>query len=334
MYKFDIINDETITTIHDINNEQVRIISDTFTEEIGKISSISFSLTNQNPGFSAIKPMKSRIVIYNIDSGSVFFSGRILTSKKEMNDNGEVIKNYTCEGPLGMLHDSEQEAFSYQGYVKELAERLLKRHNERVEPYKQFVLGKCDIGSYLTNKSVSVTGGRTQLEVGDSATIINSATTYYDYTGNSVAIPNFVKGRLHTVKEYDQSKDRYLLYYGEVPIAWVNSSDIYETEPQIEIGEDTKIEKVEVRTQLEVDIKDGMSTYDAFDKLIIQHLGGFMIWESVEGVNTLHLVKEYGEESKTAIELGINLMSISENFDPTKVITRLRPIGNLRKENE
>ncbi|WPC08758.1 hypothetical protein [Globicatella sp. PHS-GS-PNBC-21-1553] len=331
MYKIDIITDDKVVTIHDPYDEDVRVLSDTFTEEIGKIESLTFDISKHNPGFDAIKPVKTRVMAYNIKTSEVVFNGRVLTSKRGMDSSGDVKGTFTCEGAKGYLHDSEQKAFSYQGYVKEYVERVLKHGNSRVEPFKQFQLGICEIGSTFSYKTVSASGERVKLEVGDSATIINSATTYYDHSGNAVSIPSFVKGRLHTVKEYNATNDRYLLYYGSTPIAWVNAKDIYETEPKEVTTGETTTEKVEVRTQIELEVTDGMSTYDAID-LAIQEVGGYMIWEWVEGVNTLHLVKDYGEESKTAIELGINMMRIDESLDPTKVITRLRPIGNVRKD--
>lgn len=333
MYRIDIINDDTPITVHDPSNEEVRVLSDDYAEEIGKVESLNFDVSNHNPGYLEAKPMKSRVLVYDMKNNKVFFNGRVLNRKRGMTSDGGIKAIIICEGALGFLHDSEQEALIYDGFVKELVERLLKRANERVEPYKQFQLGKCEVGSTFSFKTVSATGERLKLEIGDSATIINSATTYYDHNGNAVSIPNFVKGRLHTVAQYNATNDRYLLHFGNVPIAWVNSKDIYETEPKEATSTDieTTTEKVEVRTKIHVEITDGMSTYDAIE-LILNQTGGFMIWESIEGVNTLHLLNYYGEESKTAIELGVNLLSINESLDPSKVTTRLRPIGNVRKE--
>lgn len=74
---------------------------------------------------------------------------------------------------------------------------------------------------------------------------------------------------------------------------------------------------------------DYKNTRDVIKEKLLSRLGGFLRVEYKDGKNYIDYLKDPGTDHKndTPIQLGTNLKSASETIDPTKVITRLIPLG-------
>lgn len=77
------------------------------------------------------------------------------------------------------------------------------------------------------------------------------------------------------------------------------------------------------------------STIDEIKDKLLDRLGGELRVRKENGVRYLDYLLEIGEVKQTEIRLAKNLKSISRDIDPTKIITRLIPLGErIESENE
>ncbi|MCD8188637.1 MAG: phage tail protein, partial [Clostridiales bacterium] len=78
------------------------------------------------------------------------------------------------------------------------------------------------------------------------------------------------------------------------------------------------------------------TTWEALNEKLLDTEGGeIQLYEGTDGLLYLDYVDELGSISDTTIELGKNMTSISQEIDPTDVITRLIPLGaNLEADDD
>jgi len=77
------------------------------------------------------------------------------------------------------------------------------------------------------------------------------------------------------------------------------------------------------------------STYDCIKEKLIDSFGGeFDIRRGSDGLLYLDYEEEFGNQKWTEITLGVNMQSMSQESDPTAIITRLIPLGAKKEESE
>lgn len=76
-------------------------------------------------------------------------------------------------------------------------------------------------------------------------------------------------------------------------------------------------------------------TFDAIDDKLIKRLGGELRVRKENGVRYIDYVQSIGEHKTTEIKLSKNLKTITKEVDPTKIVTRLIPLGErIESEDE
>src|SRR5690625_4748345 len=75
------------------------------------------------------------------------------------------------------------------------------------------------------------------------------------------------------------------------------------------------------------------TTFEEIEDKILDRVGGELILLKHDGKNYLDVLERVGEDKQTEIRIAKNLKSISQNVDPTEIITRLTPLGE-RIESE
>lgn len=113
------------------------------------VSTFVFTINVNNSLYHKSKPLTNYIDVYDIhDSSNIekVFSGRILRIQNKMDANGDFKEEITCEDKKAFLHDSHQQYMkpTLMG-VSEYLKKLLDVHNNRVESFKQFRLGKVTV---------------------------------------------------------------------------------------------------------------------------------------------------------------------------------------------
>lgn len=142
MYIVKIINDGTSIEIH---NDIEKLTSGSVVKGINTIDSFSFTIPPTNIGFNLLKDFKTLVTVYNTNKERYEFDGRVLYTGLEMDDNGNISKSVTCENLLGFLHDSRQPYYRKTSFtVRRLLESTISTHNEHLEDYKKFTVGRIE----------------------------------------------------------------------------------------------------------------------------------------------------------------------------------------------
>ncbi|MRB61648.1 lysin, partial [Bacillus thuringiensis] len=145
MYNVVIVNNGIETIIHSPYVEGAKVLSGVIKKEINLVDSFYFSLHGKNPGFHLIRPLQTRIKVWNTRTQTYEFEGRILGPSKHMESSGLYSESYECEGELGYLHDSVQRHVEFRGTPLQLITTIVAYHNVQVEVYKQFQVGNVSL---------------------------------------------------------------------------------------------------------------------------------------------------------------------------------------------
>ena len=127
------------TLIYDSTLEDYKLGKGSITLELNKSGSFTFSIYPDHFYYESFARLKTVITVYK--SGKIVFRGRILSDVTDYWNN----KVITCEGELGFLQDSIVRPFTYVGEPWELLSTWINHHNEQVDEFKQFKLGKVTV---------------------------------------------------------------------------------------------------------------------------------------------------------------------------------------------
>ena len=116
------------------------------------IDDVSIKMNVNNPGWLKMHPKRTLIEIYNERTGNYIFKGRVLKPTRKMNEAGIFTKTFVCEGRLAYLHDSEQSWDKVQDTtIADFFKKLIENHNEQVETYKRFKVGRVTVKNNTDN---------------------------------------------------------------------------------------------------------------------------------------------------------------------------------------
>lgn len=107
--------------------------------EMGKSGSLTFGLPVTNALYGRLQKLVPIVQVF-YDEQEVF-EGRVLSLTRDFNNTLQV----ECEGELSYLVDSVQRNDAFTGKTTELLAEIIARHNEMVEPFKQFKMGKVTV---------------------------------------------------------------------------------------------------------------------------------------------------------------------------------------------
>jgi len=125
--------------------EYYDIIDPTLTQELNRADSLSFIIPPQNPNYDEITKLKPEIKVY--DDTNRVFRGRVVQTDKDFQN----LMSVAVEGELSYFGDVVLRPYDYQqGTVKGYFTQLITNYNESVDPesvdpWKRFVVGKCDV---------------------------------------------------------------------------------------------------------------------------------------------------------------------------------------------
>lgn len=116
------------------------------------IDDVSIKMNVNNPGWLKMHPKRTLVEIYNERTGNYIFKGRVLKPTRKMNETGIFTKTFACEGRLAYLHDSEQTWEKVQDTtIADFFKKLIENHNEQVESYKRFKVGRVTVKNNTDN---------------------------------------------------------------------------------------------------------------------------------------------------------------------------------------
>lgn len=117
--------------LHDLRLDEYILINPTLTEELNKISELTFTILSEHPYFNKLEKLIPNISLKK--DGQTLFRGRIINDSQKMNKSKEI----TCESFLAFLFDSIQRPFEFQGTPKNFFCRLLNVHNNQVATFSK-----------------------------------------------------------------------------------------------------------------------------------------------------------------------------------------------------
>lgn len=151
MYDVKLINHNTETYINVTSTDLgAPRITGSIKQGINTIDSFAFDIYPNNPGYSQINPLKTRVEVENSLTGRTEFTGRVLIAKPSLNSTGELKMSVICESELAYLMDS---CVTYAEYhdlsVKDYLKKLIENHNSQVDKEKRFEVGVVEVESNL-----------------------------------------------------------------------------------------------------------------------------------------------------------------------------------------
>ena len=131
-------------------NNNAQRITGTIKKGINVIDSFSFAIYPNNPGYSKLQQLKTKVRVFNEKTNKFEFIGRVLLTKPKMDSNGLLMINVVCESELGYLMDSITKFGEYHDIsVRDFLRIIIDNHNCQVSEDKQFALGNVEVSGTL-----------------------------------------------------------------------------------------------------------------------------------------------------------------------------------------
>lgn len=148
MYEVVLYNACIATTVNypstDANTPHV--ISLPLTEGLSIVDILSFSININNPGYSKLFELSTKVKVIDLTDNSIRFSGRVLNIDDTMDSTGLFYKAVSCEGALSYLNDTKQRANTFLTTNPiDFLTQLLAIHNSKVDATKQIQVGNVDV---------------------------------------------------------------------------------------------------------------------------------------------------------------------------------------------
>lgn len=131
-------------------------------DEDNSISSFSFEIYPNNPGYTLLVPRQTHIRVRDTRREKDIFVGRVLKISPEMQSDGLILKSVVCEDRRGYLLDSRQpyadqnhfEGDETRTGLEEFIDTVLENHNARTEAYKHVYRGNVTVHPFESSDSV------------------------------------------------------------------------------------------------------------------------------------------------------------------------------------
>lgn len=145
MYSVSINGDELI---HSPFVDSLKLIDPKVVKAINEIDSFEFAIYPNHPAYDKLYYLITQIEIWNEQTGNIVFRGRILEPRDQMDDNGEVFKEFVCEGEIAYLHDTKQRWKKFSDVtIESYLKSIICEHNSQVEAYKKFEVGIVNVST-------------------------------------------------------------------------------------------------------------------------------------------------------------------------------------------
>lgn len=147
------IQDTTGKVLFEPQNFGNKIISGKITLALNTVGTAEIVIPMNNSLYNdtiTLKPIKSLVKIYNVSTGDVIFDGRVAKVSNMFSNYHS--KTVSCEDCLAYLHDSTQCYRKVQHTsIYDFLKQIIDYHNQQVEPYKRFKLGRVTVTNSTDN---------------------------------------------------------------------------------------------------------------------------------------------------------------------------------------
>ncbi len=183
--------------LYDLRLDDYVLKSPQLKQELNKVDELTFTIYPNHPNFDKLEKLVPNIIVKK--DGNVIFKGRIIKEKQNMDNS----KNITCESILAFLFDSVQRPYEFQGSPATLFTQFITNHNNQVEDYKKFIVGKTTGKNLDDNDYIN----RSNIE------IVN---TYDELTSKILNIGGYLQVRYETDGNYIDWVDDFKTDIGQI----------------------------------------------------------------------------------------------------------------------
>jgi len=152
MYQVSIFNGSTETIIHypSAEKDTPHLLNLPFKESLSLPDALSFLIPFNNPGYSLVNGLKTKVKVIDTRDNSIVFTGRVIPLKSNMAD-GAFNKEVSCEGALAYLNDSQTRRWNFTNQTPtQILTFLLNQHNSKMDSSRQIFIGIIEVTQPIT----------------------------------------------------------------------------------------------------------------------------------------------------------------------------------------
>ena len=284
----------------DSDDQNLALGEPTFKSEIGKASSLEFTIYPSHLYYNQLHKLVDEIVAYEDDIE--IFRGRIY--EIDTQTSGE--KKVTCEGDIAYLSDTLQPP------------DRITNHVEEKWPYT---------GGYSATYNVSWVNWHSQSPHSESYSSLSPA--------GGISYTNEGWGQYKTITKNTTEegvKETLMAHFGRI-IASHNSQcswqDSHGNRPDaFKIFQIGNVTLDEANDEIEWDASNYRSTIDAIETDIINIYGGYLRTRRVGNDTYIDLLKSYNSTSSQTLTFGENIIDIDDDQSVQDIFTVFIPIGD------
>jgi phage minor structural protein len=250
MHQVSILNNGIETLIHypTAAKDAPHILTLNMKEGLSLPEALSFVMNFDNPGYTSITGLKTKVKVYDTRDNSVVFSGRVAPTKDGMSGEGKFTNEVLCEGALAYLVDTHTRRWNFKNKTPQyILQYILDQHNAKVDTDRKIYLGTVELSqtltidtNYETSLNAIITKVRNILG-GDIRVQERDGLLYLDYL-RALGTNNEVLIRLgYNLKEIIREYDPTDVVTAVIPLGYgegVNQLDIKKVNNGSEVLED------------------------------------------------------------------------------------------------
>lgn len=119
--------------------ERLMIASGILTQSANTADTFEFSLYPDHPHYALIQKLNTTVELF--DNNIRIFRGRVLNRTFDLQNRQTIV----CEGVLAYFADTIVHPYEFSGTVKEYLDALVYTHNEQVQDFRTFEVGRVDV---------------------------------------------------------------------------------------------------------------------------------------------------------------------------------------------
>lgn len=172
MYSVKITNGSSSKIIHD-DRVNIRLSDTKIATTINQASSFAFNLYPNNPGWDLLHEYTTGIEVWKLSK--LLFKGRVMSVQTNYTNEGQLLKQVSCESQLAFLNDSIQSYKKVQMKPRDFFVYLINEHNKQVDADRQLKVGNVNVTNSTDNVYCYVEDGLSTFDEIDADLLQNES---------------------------------------------------------------------------------------------------------------------------------------------------------------
>ena len=172
MYSVKITNGSSSKIIHN-DRVNIRLSDAKIATTINQASSFTFNLYPNNPGWDLLHEYTTGIEVWKFNK--LLFKGRVMNVQTNYTNEGQLLKQVSCESQLAFLNDSIQSYKKVQMKPRDFFVYLINEHNKQVDADRQLKVGNVNVTNSTDNVYCYVEDGLSTFDEIDADLLQNES---------------------------------------------------------------------------------------------------------------------------------------------------------------